>query len=121
MPYALSLAFGSALWVATALLSGRREPWDWSGYWTVSYPIAIAMAGVLGFVFPDRPWRWALAVMFPWRWALAVMFTQAIVMIAGGSGLGLLPLGLVLLAVLALPAIGLAQLAARLRRRDDGH
>jgi hypothetical protein len=111
MPYALSLAFGSALWVATALLSGRREPWDWSGYWTVSYPIAIAMAGVLGFAFPDRPWRWALAVMF----------TQAIVMIAGGSGLGLLPLGLVLLAVLALPAIGLAQLAARLRRRDDGH
>lgn len=108
-PYALSLAFGSALWVATALLSGRREPWDWSGYWTVSYPIAIAMAGVLGFAFPDRPWRWALAVMF----------TQAIVMIAGGSGLGLLPLGLVLLAVLALPAIGLAQLAARLRRRDD--
>jgi hypothetical protein len=111
MPYALSLAFSSALWVATALLSGRREPWDWSGYWTVSYPIAIAMAGVLGFAFPDRPWRWALAVML----------TQAIVMIAGGSGLGLLPLGLVLLAVLALPAIGLAQLAARLRRGNGGH
>jgi hypothetical protein len=111
MPYALSLAFCSALWVATALLSGRREPWDWSGYWTVSYPIAIAMAGVLGFAFPDRPWRWALAVML----------TQAIVMIAGGSGLGLLPLGLVLLAVLALPAIGLAQLAARLRRGNGGH
>lgn len=83
-------------------LSGRKEPWDWSGYWTVSYPIAIVLSGALGYVFPQRPWRWALVVVF----------SQMVVMLLGGSGFGLLPLGLVLLGVLSLPAIALAKLAA---------
>ncbi len=38
-------------------------------------------------------------------------------MAVGGSDLSLLPLGLVMLAILALPAFGLAWLAARLRMR----
>lgn len=94
------------------MLGGRREPWDSSAYWTVSYPVAIALAGVLGYVFPEKPWRWALVLMF----------TQIAVMIVGGSGFGLLPLGVILLAVLSLPGVALARWAAgiRLRRETPG-
>jgi hypothetical protein len=45
------------------------------------------------------------------------MLVQAVVMAMAGSGFGLLPLGLLLFAILALPAIGLALLIARIRMR----
>lgn len=106
LAYTVALVSGLVLWAATSALSGRREPWDWSGYWTVSYPLALLLAGVLGALFPQRPWRWALVVIF----------SQMIVMLFGGSGFGLLPLGLILLGVLSLPAIAVAKLGARLRR-----
>lgn len=106
LAYTAALVSSIVLWAATSALSGRREPWDWAGYWTVSYPIALLLAGVLGSLFPQRPWRWALVVIF----------SQAIVMLIGGSGLGLLPLGLIFLGVLSLPAVVAAKLGARLRR-----
>ena len=73
----------------------------------LAYPAAIAVCGVLGFLFPDRPWRWALILMF----------MQLPVMSLNGAGDSLLPLGLILVAVLSLPGIGLGQLGAMLRRK----
>jgi hypothetical protein len=106
--YGVALAGGAALWLATTWLTGRREAWDDPLYWTAAYPLAIVLAGVLGYWAPERPWRWGLAVML----------VQAVVMVAtSGSDFSLLPLGMILFGVLALPAIGLAKLAAMLRRR----
>lgn len=53
----------ASLWLATTAVSGRREAWGPSLYWAVAYPLAIAIAGALGYLAPDRPWRWALALM----------------------------------------------------------
>ena len=108
--YGIAIVAGTILWFATSAMSGRREPWDSSLYWTVAYPIAIVLSGVLGYAFPQKPWRWAAVVIF----------SQLIVMIVGGSGFGLLPLGVVLLTVLSLPAVGLASVGAWLRRRGSG-
>ncbi len=105
--YRLSIVAGLVLWVLTAVIGGRAEPWDTPLYWVVSYPLAILIAGFLGYVFPQRPWRWALVVMF----------MQVVVMLFGGSGLGLLPLGLIFLGVLSLPAIALAKLASAISLR----
>jgi hypothetical protein len=93
--------------VATSAISGKAEPWDAPIYWTVSYPLAIALSGLLGYAFPQRPWRWAVAVIF----------VQMAVMVIGGSGFGLLPLGLILLGILSLPPVALAYVAAKLRLR----
>jgi hypothetical protein len=76
------------------------------GYWTIAYPAAIALSGLLGALFPERPWRWTALLMF----------MQFVVMFLGGSALGLLPLGLILMAVLTLPAATLASLCAWARR-----
>ena len=105
--YMIATVGSLALWLATSWATGRREPWDAEVYWTVSYPLAVLLAALLGFAFPHRPWRWAVIVVF----------SQLLVMIVGGSGVGLLPLGMVLLAVLSVPAIAAAAIAARLRRR----
>lgn len=108
--YTIAIVGGAILWLATAVMSGRTEAWDASSYWTVAYPLAIALAGWLGYWFPEKPWRWGLAVMF----------AQAGVLVMSSSSFGLLPLGLILFGMLALPAIGLAQMAARLRLRNEG-
>jgi hypothetical protein len=106
LAHALSGMAGLTLWAVTAFLTGKREPWDADIYWTVSYPLAVIGSAVLGFLFPERPWRWAAMLML----------MQFVVMIAMGSGLGLWPLSLIVLAVLTAPAAVASVLAARLRR-----
>ncbi len=105
--YVLSILVGLVLWIATAQFVHKREPWDSDLYWTAAYPAAVLLSGLLAFAFPQRSWRWPLCLMF----------SQLAVMLANGSDLGLLPLGIVVLAILAIPAIGLALLSARLRLR----
>jgi peptidoglycan/LPS O-acetylase OafA/YrhL len=107
--YAVAIAGGAILWLATVVMSGRTEAWDSPSYWTVTYPLAILLAGYLGYKSPEKPWRWGLTVMF----------VQAVVLAISSSSYGLLPLGLILFGVLALPAIGLAQITARLRLRNE--
>jgi len=103
-----ALAGGASLWLATAALSGRREAWDSPLYWSAAYPLCIVLAAVLAYLAPERPGRWAFAVML----------VQPIVMaLKSGGDFGLLPLGLILFAVLALPVFGAAKVAASLRAR----
>lgn len=101
---------GTALWTATSLLGGRAEPWDTDLYWTVSYPLALILAAGLGYLFPRRSWLWALLLIY----------SQIFVMVAMGSGFELLPLGLIMLAVLCLPALALAGMGAWIRRAMAG-
>ena len=101
----LAIIGGAVLWQATAMISGKTEAWDTSSYWTVTYPLSIILNGWLGYQFPEKPWRWGFSVMFG----------QAGMMILSNSDYSLLPLGLILFGLLALPAAGLAQITARLR------
>ena len=104
LPYILSALSGLGLWALTAVATGKHEPWDASSYWTVSYPLAIIGSAILGFFFPQKPWRWAVSLML-----------MQLVVIATGSDLSLLPLGLVMLAVLSVPPALAGVLAAALR------
>ena len=105
LPYILSALSGLGLWALTAAATGKYEPWDASSYWTVSYPLAIIGSAIVGFFFPQKPWRWAVSLML----------MQLVVMIATGSDLSLLPLGLVMLAVLSVPPALAGVLAGKLR------
>ncbi|HLT90395.1 MAG TPA: hypothetical protein VKZ85_05550 [Woeseiaceae bacterium] len=107
LAYAIAIVGGALLWLVTAALAGVREAWDSSSYWLVAYPLSIALAGVLGYAAPARPWRWGLAVMLAQAAALAFVT----------SDFGLLPLGMLLFAFLGLPAIALARYASRIRLR----
>ena len=110
-PYVIAIIGGISLWLLTSLISGRAEAWDAPMYWTVTYPLAILLAGVLGY---RAPWR-------AWRWGLVVMLVQApVLMLTSGSSMNLLPLGLALFAILSLPAIAAATFGAKTRGRRSG-
>ncbi len=105
--YAVLAALGVAVWLLPWLLLGGREAWDHSSYFTVSIPLMSAAAAYAGFRAPIRTWRWPLAL------ALA-QFAAALVL--GGFG-NLLPLGLVVFAILAVPMVVTASLGASAARR----
>ncbi len=108
--YRAAIAGGALLWLATAALSGRTEAWDSPLYWTITYPLTVGLAGWLGYRAPERPWRWGLSALL----------AQAVALAVTAADFGLLPLGLLLFSVLALPAVGLARFTAGLRlRRED--
>jgi len=108
VPIVIAAAIGMALWFAVTLAAGVREAWDTGAYWTVAYPVALVACAVLGYLFPQRPWRWAVVLFV----------SQFVAMLLRNGELGSLwPLGLALFAVLSLPGVLAAQLAAWLKGR----
>jgi hypothetical protein len=110
-PYLIALLGGISLWLITSLISGRAEAWDAPMYWTVTYPLAILLAGVLGYRAPRRAWHWGLAVM---------LVQAPVLMLTPGSSMSPLPLGLTLFAILSLPAIAASTFGAKIRGRRSG-
>jgi len=113
---ALALAGGAALWLGTMALSGRREAWDSPLYWSAAYPLCIGLAALLAYFAPERPARFAFAVM---------LVQPVVMLLTSGGDFSLLPLGLILFAILALPvwlgaAAGAALHRAAARRRAGG-
>ena len=106
--YYVALGGGALLWLGTALVSGRSEAWDSPLYWSVTYPLCLLLAGALAYYEPVRPWRWALALM---------LVQPLVMLLTSGSSFSLLPLGLFLFAILALPPIAVARAIARVRLR----
>jgi len=111
LPVALAAVAGIALWISASIASGRREAWDAGIYWVVAYPVALGIAVLLALAFPQRPWRWALALF---------LFQFVGMAIRNGEIGNLWPLGLIVFAVLSIPAVLLAQLTAWLRARLRG-
>lgn len=107
LPWLIAIGSGVALWSATAVLGDRREPWDAPLFWSASYPLALLLCGLCGFAFPVRPWRWAVGLIT----------SQLLIMIGSGADLSLLPLGLVMIGLLCLPAALASRIGASLRNR----
>ena len=106
--YAIAIIVGMSLWYWASISSNRREAWDAAAYWTFAYPIAIAVAGVMGYLFPERPWRWALTLFLG----------QFLAMVIRNGELGSMwPMGMVLMVVLSLPGMLVGKLAARLHNK----
>ncbi|CAG0950799.1 hypothetical protein RHDC4_00064 [Rhodocyclaceae bacterium] len=109
-PVVIAAVAGLALWLGTSFLTGKREPWDASAYWTVAYPAALLLSAYLGHAYPERPWRWVL-VLFE---------SQFVAMCLRNGELGSLwPLGMAMFAVIALPGVLAAYVASRFKRRPD--
>jgi hypothetical protein len=108
--YLIALLSGTLIWLATMAASGRNEAWDSPLYWSAAYPLCMVLAAGLAYVEPERSWRWALAVM---------LVQPVVMLLTSGSSFGLLPLGLMMFAVLALPVILAARVGAWFRRRSS--
>jgi len=94
---------GVIVWVVVSTVSHRKEAWDSGTYFSVGMPLVCLVSAVLGFLEPVRPWRWGVAPLvgqFSW-----MLVTQ-------GPG-NLLPLGVIVFGILAIPSIITARLGAR--------
>ncbi len=100
-----AVAGGALIWVMISTASGKREAWDSALYFSIGMPAVCLLAALLGFLEPHRTWRWGAA-------PLAGQFLAMLLMVGPGS---LLPLGIILFGVLAIPSIIAARLAAYLR------
>jgi hypothetical protein len=60
---ALSILTGIALELAIHAMTGRREAWDSSQYWSVGLPIAGVVALLLGYLAGGRRWIWTLLIV----------------------------------------------------------
>lgn len=103
----LALVLGTALWSVAGWFAHPREIWDVPAFWPV-WGLAILFAGGLGLSRDSRPLRDTGLLFLP---ILGVLTISALLT---GRGASLLPLGLVAVAVLALPGLGLSRLAQRL-------
>lgn len=100
--YGIAALSGIAVWVLVSTASGQREAWDSEWYFLVGIPVVCVVAAGLGYVQPNRPWRWGVAPIL----AQAVwMFTT--------QGFGnLWPIGMVAFVVFAIPSVVTAWLGA---------
>ena len=106
---ALAVGLGLAIWLASPVMTGRREPWDAHSPY---YVVALAGAGlVTGWLEPDRIWRWPLAI-----YAGQCLAVIGLVLFRGDD-LGLfIPLGMIMLAIFTLLSLAGAVGGAALRR-----
>jgi hypothetical protein len=108
---ALSILTGIALELAIHAMTGRREAWDSSQYWSVGLPIAGVVALLLGYLAGGRRWIWTL---------LIVPAQVTTMMLRNGEIGTLWPLMMILACVLSLPFAGVAWVGAWLRSRRGG-
>jgi len=100
-------ALALCYWAAVGLSAPTAEPWDAAGYWTLAYPLSLALGAVAGAVVGRRAWR-AGAV---------VTMAQLPVMVALGSAGSMTAFAVLILITLSVPAAALSALAGRLTRR----
>ena len=98
---------GILVWVMILSISGRREAWDSPAYFQFGIPALCLISFVMGYLSPDRPWRWG-----------AVPLAAQLVWMLATDGPGnLLPLGLIVGGILAVPSILTARFGAFIQRR----
>lgn len=108
-PYWVSAVTGLSVCLLVSWISGRREAWDSTLYFTAGIPLMCVVAGLVAYHAPQRVWRWVLAMAAG----------QALAMAIAGSSLTLWPLALIAMTVLSLPQWIVARLAARFRASRD--
>ncbi len=104
---ALGVVTGVCLELGIHALSGRREAWDSSLYWTVGLPIAGVISAAAGFLSRGADWKW-MVVIVP---------SQVLTMMLRSGELGnLWPLALIVGGLLSTPFVLAAFIGSRFRR-----
>ena len=104
--FAIAFLTGALVWIVISFVSGKKEAWDSSWYFSVGYPLICLVSALMGYLVPKGTWRWGVTPFlgqFVW-----MLLTQ-------GPG-NLLPLGIIAFGLMSLPAIIAAKLGAYVAR-----
>ena len=98
------LICGGLYWQFVCQTDESIEPWDTEAYWSLWYPLSLALSAIAGFFFGKDGWL-AGATM---------TFAQLPVILFNIDGLGpFIILGFFILCILALPAAAISLLTGR--------
>ncbi len=108
-----AVVISAAVWLSITYFTGRREAWDSEYYWQIGYPVLIGCSVFIGITWPEKPLRLVMLMMMIQP---VTLFLQAL--FAGDPmSFSLLPLGMLLFTVLALPCFISAKIGSVLKRR----
>ena len=110
MPFIFTCVVSLFFWTVVSAITGAEEPWDLASYWTIIYPAALVLSVILGAVLKSSQWS-AGAI---------VILSQVPVVLATSGTSPLLAAGIIVAAVLSIPAITLSWLAGKLRSGKKG-
>lgn len=99
----MALGLGAIVWSVFKVIASTQDPTELLSYWQVGYPVSILLSGIMGLIFPDRPWRWSIYIIF-------VQFVMGMFTTKGDWNL--LPPGIIFYALLTVPCIGLGYAGA---------
>ncbi len=103
-PYAASSLCGLVVYLAITIATGKNEAWDDGAYYSIGIPLMCMVAFAIGYLFPAKPWRWALGMAGG----------QMIGALLNGSSLSLLPFAIVFMVVISIPQFIAVLLGAKL-------
>jgi hypothetical protein len=83
----IAAGIGFLFWLIFAPFSPHMEAWDGPLWWFVTVPVLTITSGVLGYLTPERVWRWPL-------WIIAGELVA--ILLTSGGNIGLLPLAVIL-------------------------
>lgn len=106
LPYSAAALAGLIACMAISLATGRREAWDAGAYYSVGIPLMVAIIFIIAWVFPERAWRWTLAMAVG----------QSLSAFLQGSSFNLFPLAIVFMTVVSAPQFIAGYIAARWSR-----
>jgi hypothetical protein len=106
LPYTTAVLAGLVTCMAVVLATGRREAWDAGAYYSVGIPVMVVVIFIIAWVFPERAWRWTLAMAVG----------QSLSAFLQGSSLSLFPIAIVFMTVVSVPQFVAGYVAARWSR-----
>jgi hypothetical protein len=110
------VAMGAAIWAVTAHVSGTSVFFENRWYWLLGFPGSIVLSGMLGFLRPDAPWRWPMALLLGTGGAFYLLPPPDPV----GPLIGVPCIFLILLSVLVVPPAYLGAVLRQRWRRPNG-
>jgi hypothetical protein len=108
-PYAASSLCGLVVYIAIIMATGRNEAWDDGAYYSLGMPFMCIAVFIIGYLFPLKPWRWALAMAGG----------QMVGALLNGSSLSLLPFAMIFMVVISIPQFIAAFFGAKLATRKE--
>lgn len=106
-PYAATAVCGLVVYLAITVATGENEAWDDGSYYLVGIPFMCIVVFIIGYLFPIKPWRWALSMACG----------QVIGALLHGSSLHLLPLAMIFMAIISIPQLIAALIGSKLARK----
>jgi hypothetical protein len=107
LPLIVSALAGLLVCLAISIITGKREAFDASLYFSAGIPVMCLLIFAISYFFPDRPWRWTMGMAAG----------QSLAIISAGNSPSLWPLAVIAMAVLSIPQFVTGLIAGRLAKR----